>query len=88
MVSRLNLSNNQLANLLRIARAYASRITNVDNVNITAAAGRVGPNNEGEAIIRAIVRAPPISRAGGVMVRVMFKASGVIARAISGANRA
>ena len=48
----------------------------------------MGSNNEGEAIVRATVRAPPTSGAGGVTVRVTSGASGVTARATSKASRA
>ena len=90
MASRLNLSGGQLANLLRVAGAYAGRITNVNDANVTAAAGRVGSDNESEATATATVMAgaPLTSRAGGVTARATSGAGGVMVRATSGAGGA
>ena len=60
----------------------------MDNANTTAAASKVSPNNKGEATVRVTARAPLTSGANGVIIRVTFKAGGVMVRAISGANRA
>ena len=65
---------------MRVAGAHAGRITNINDANATAAAGRVGLNNEGEATARATARAPPTSGAGGVTARATSGAGGATAR--------
>ena len=48
----------------------------------------MGLNNKGEVMVTVIVRAPLISKAGGVTVRVTSRASGATVRAVSKAGRA
>ena len=59
----------------------------MDDANATAA-GRVGPNNEGEATTMVTAGAPPTSGASGIIARAMFGAGGAIARATSRAGGA
>ena len=61
---------------MRVARAYAGRITNVDDANAAVAASRVGPNNKGKAAAGAAARAPPASRAGSATAGAASRADG------------